>query len=259
MPTSQAPPSRIRSTASPRSSATCCARVGDTCRSGSPTARRSPLPNAASSACATGCDGTRRPTLVLAAGDESCDMRGARQRSASAGRARSVGERCARRAAVARPARRRRRGRRTWTITGWSAGRPFAVEDPPHGGDVAPRRRRARRPSRSETRPACPRAEHARGARDGRAIGAKMRTVTARTGAAAPAVGAGADARREMAASVRIHAFTCGPAAAVAGLESSSRSGNERISVYVGIGVGGSSRQGRGPDFRRGAGRDSRA
>ena len=36
-------------------------------------------------------------------------------------------------------------------------------------------------------------------------------------------------------------------------------SGNERISVHVGIGVGRPSGQGRGPDFRRRARRDSRA
>ncbi len=79
MPTAQGPPSRINDTASPRSSATCCAVVGEMRPKRLADGAAIPPPNSPRSARATGCEGTRMPTLVLPAGDGIRNARRARQ------------------------------------------------------------------------------------------------------------------------------------------------------------------------------------
>ena len=103
-------------------------------RSDWPTARRCRPPNRdASSARATGCDGTRKPDAVLAAGDDVVrrDRRAARSASAVPARTLPPERACAGRE-LARPMRGRRAsaGGRS---RGWSAGRPFAAKIRAHG------------------------------------------------------------------------------------------------------------------------------
>ena len=132
MPTSHAPPSRIIATASPRSSATCCAVVGETWPKRLADGAAMPSPpsaaNAASNACATGCDGMRRPTLswppVMAS--STCAARGRISvsgpgQNAAASAARAVGK-------FARPALDLRRMLRDARSPDDRTGRPFAAK-----------------------------------------------------------------------------------------------------------------------------------
>ncbi len=196
---------------------------------------------------ATGCDGTRRPTLAWppVTASETCAARGTisvsgpGQNAAASARASSGID-----ATIARAARCPRHAR--------SPDGPPAVPSPRRF--AAPRRdcrrpRRARRPSRWGMRRACHRAATAPRARSTRDRRARRRRSCGR------AVGA---ARSPRAASARIHAFTP-RARAAPRMQPAKRSGNERFPVHVGIGVGRPPGQGRGPDFRRGARRDSRA
>ncbi len=132
MPTSQAPPSST-SSASPNSAATCAAVVGLTrpkrlaLGAASPCTPRAA--QAASSACATGCAGQRRPTVGWPPAAASA-MPGRRGRisvngpgqKASISRPAKAGTSAAKRATPAWLA--------TWTISGWSAGRPLAAKMP---------------------------------------------------------------------------------------------------------------------------------
>ena len=131
MPTSQRPPSRMVSTAPPRSSATCRAVVGEMRPKRLALGAAMPRPpraaNAASSACATGCDGTRRPTLSWppVTASSTCAARGTisvsgpGQNASASARAPAGTERaqCPRSATLP-----------MCTITGWSAGRPLAAK-----------------------------------------------------------------------------------------------------------------------------------
>ena len=224
-----------------------------------------PPPKAASSARATGCDGTRKPDAVLAAGDGVGDVRRARQDE----RQRAGPERGGQ---AARGIRHRARPVRD---VGRLAPDARSPGDPPGGPSPrrsgAPRRRcrrprPARRPSRSETRRARRRAAAAAaraiavGGRRERSGRSSRRARAARRGACA---GAG-----EQVKSARIQAFAQRPPARGAGARTTpaprhaaqaARSSDERVSFHVGIGVGRPSGQGGGPDFGRRARRDSRA
>ncbi len=113
MPTSHAPPSRISVHAHRRDRRRRAARSSARCgRSGSPTARRCRAAEfAASSARATGCDGTRRPTLswppVTTSRHVGCARHDQRQRA----RPERVGQRARAARHCARPSRRSRRCR----------------------------------------------------------------------------------------------------------------------------------------------------
>ena len=131
MPTAHAPPSTISATRSPRSSATCCAVVGEIRPNRLADGAAMPVPpaasNARSSARATGCDGTRSPTRSCppVTTSAACGVRGrisvigpgqnaSASRHAPGGTSRAHREICAASA--------------TCTMTGWSAGRPLAAK-----------------------------------------------------------------------------------------------------------------------------------
>ena len=131
MPTGQAPPSRIRSNApagfSPRSARTCSAVVGLRCPKRFALGAASAPPKACSSARAHGCAGQRRPTVSCppvttssARGLRlSTSVSGPGQKAAASARAESGTSRAQSSIALASA---------TCTITGWSAGRPFAAK-----------------------------------------------------------------------------------------------------------------------------------
>ena len=127
MPTGQAPPSRIRPTASPRSSATCAAVVGEIRPKRLADGAAMPPPKAARRSRATGCAGTRSPTLSWPPVTRS-DTRAARGRISVSGpgqnaaASRRAPSGTARAQSAAAPASAR------WTMTGWSAGRPLAAK-----------------------------------------------------------------------------------------------------------------------------------
>ena len=157
IPTAHAPPSSICATASPRSSATCRAVVGEMRPKRLADGAAMPPPKARSSARATGCDGTRKPTLswppVTTSADAGRARQDQRQRSRPEGRRklpRPFGHRRAptARVALCRTSARSPDGRR---------GGPWRQISCAPRPDC-PRRRRGRRPFRSGTRRACRRA-----------------------------------------------------------------------------------------------------
>jgi hypothetical protein len=131
MPTSHAPPSTIIATFVPRSSRTCRAVVGEIrpkrLAEGAAMPRPPACANACSNACATGCDGTRRPTLSWppVTASDTCDARGTMMVSGPGQKA-SATRRAPRGIARAHVA--ASRASLTWTMTGWSAGRPFVAK-----------------------------------------------------------------------------------------------------------------------------------
>ena len=127
MPTAQAPPSRIIATASPRSSATCCAVVGEMRPKRLAEGAAMPSPKASSSARATGCDGTRRPTLSWPPVTMSGTLR-ARGRISVSGPGQNAAASAIAPSGTARAHSASRVVSYRCTMTGWSAGRPFAAK-----------------------------------------------------------------------------------------------------------------------------------
>ena len=216
---------------------------------------------AASSACATGCDGTRRPTLSWPPVTTSAHVRRRAAGSGSAARARTR-----------RPARRAPRGtsRAQRAVRCASlhvhdhrmvGGPALGGEDRAHGRRVARVARRARRRSRWERPRARPRAG-ARGVRERRRRGGH--DARALTGCSPGHAGRCAELL-EFELLRRVGGRTDGtlahhePQSRPCALCLQAGSIDEQFSVHVGIGVGRSSGQGRGPDLRRRARRDSRA
>jgi hypothetical protein len=124
-PISHSPPSSTIGTASPNSSRTCAAVVGDSRPNRFAEGAATPPSKARSRAWATGCAGTRRPTVscppVTSSGTLAARGRirvsGPGQK-ASASASAASGQSPAQREAVTASA--------TWTISGWSEGRPFS-------------------------------------------------------------------------------------------------------------------------------------
>ncbi len=92
IPTAHGPPSRMIDSASPRSSATCCAVVGEMRPKRLADGAAIPPPNSARSARATGCEGTRMPTLSCPPVIDVRDVRRARQDQRQRPRPESRGE-----------------------------------------------------------------------------------------------------------------------------------------------------------------------
>ena len=269
MPTSQAPPSRISATASPEI-------VGDV-----PRGRRRDVAEAVGrrrgDATAERGEAARaRPDATARAGrrcpgrrSRRRDARGARGRISVSGPGPERGGELPRACRATRAPSARRASRSADVHDHRMVGR--AVPWPRRSGarlPGSPRRRPGRRPSRSETRPArrrasaAPRARSPRrrrhdpighvGARDALGGHVRPRAQTSARRAARVAALLEADPRI-------VRASVCGGTGARQRVRTAAGSGNERFSVHVGIGVGRSSGQGRGPDFRCGARRDSRA
>ena len=131
MPTADAPPSTISATRSAKSSATCRGVVGEMRPKRLADGAAMPVPpaaaNARSNACATGCDGTRRPTLSCPPVTTSA-ARAVRGRISVSGPGQNASARRCAPAGTARAQCESSAASARCTMTGWSAGRPLAAK-----------------------------------------------------------------------------------------------------------------------------------
>ncbi len=123
-PTPQGPPSRIAPSDAPNSARTCSAVVGLTAPNRFADGAATPPPNPCSSASATGCAGTRRPTVsnppvtasIAGAPRFTISVSGPGQNFAASSHAAS---------GISRPHSSMRSASARWTMSGWLRGRPL--------------------------------------------------------------------------------------------------------------------------------------